>query len=798
MRRAPALTATVLVTFALGIGSTTAVFSVVHGMLLRPLPYADPERLVQLWEEHPGGTPMANLRRLSNRTAAAWLQDPKTIETLGAYYANELTVLDGDEFVRLPASWISPSVFAMLRTVPAAGRLFQEEDARRGAAKVVVLAHSFWRERYGASPDALGRTLTIDGDPHTIVGVAGPSFTFPDGRARLWIPYTIPPVDERGTSIFNALGRLRPASTPAQAAAEGTAAARSMPRPQSAELIFGKGGPPVVHARPLAEDMTAPVRPALLVLAGAVLLLLLISCANVANLLLSRGLARERELAVRMALGATRTRLMAQLLTESALLSIAGGLLGLLLAWWLVRLLPAIAPDRLPRLADVRVDGVVLAFSFLASLLAGLLSGLVPALRAGRFGLHGSTRTADGAAAGSQGDARRLRATMSAVEVALAVVLAIAASLVVRSFSSLLNVEAGYRADGVLTAAVRMPRGATPEHTAAYLDATLPRIAALPAVTAAGAGSMIPLSDLVGMTTFSIPERIAAGKPSTPRALTYVVTPAYAEALALQVMDGRFFEERDVRSGVRPVVVNEEFVRQYIGVQPVVGLRLGPLYRRNPGVETELIGVVANTLRFGNDTRPEPEIYFLHQSGDSRIDGYINFVARTAGSPAGLAAEVRAILRGADRSAIIDRVQPMAALVARSVARPRFGMTIVSAFAVLALLLAAVGLYGVLSYSVSRRRREMGIRAALGADRARLVGLVLREAGVVLAAGVAAGIAGAAVLTRFMQSLLFGVSALDAVSYAAGPCVLVAAALLAAIVPAWRAAATDPAVALRE
>ena len=800
MGRAPVLTATVLLTFALGIGTTTAMFSVVHGMLLRPLPYAEPDRLVKIWEEHPGGATMGGLRRLSNRTAAAWTASPATLESLGAAYSYDTTVTfgpDGDP-EKIPSAAVSPAVFGMVGAVPALGRFFLNEEGRPGAGNVVVLSDHLWRERYAASPDVVGRTLSVNGEPHTIVGVAQPSMEFPDRRVRLWVPHAIPAVAGTATQIFSAVGRLRADATTAQAEAEGTAAARSVPRPPSTNLIFGKGGPVVVRVRPLAEDMTSGVRPALLVLAAAVLLVLAIACANVANLLLSRGLARERELAIRAAVGASRARLLRQLLTESAVLSTSGGLLGLLLAWALVRVLPAIAPDRLPRLDDIRVDAVVLAFSIAASMVAGLAAGLVPALRAGRVALYDSIRVAGGSSAAGGDEARRLRHALLVAEAAFAVILVVGASLLVRSFVRLTNVDPGYRADHVLTAGTQMPREGTDEQAAQYIDAALARLRALPGVHAAGAGSMIPLAGLVAMSTFTIPEHVAAGKPTAPRALTYVVTPGYAEALSQRLKEGRFFAESDTRVSPRPLVVNEAFVRQYIGVQPVVGLQLGPLFQSEAGSQTEIIGVVADMLKHGNDRQPEPEIYFLHGTGTNRLSGYANFVVRTSGPPAAAANDVRAILRAIDRRVIVDRIDPLEALLAKSVARPRFGLTIVTAFAALALLLAAVGLYGVLSYGVSRRRRELAVRAALGADRGRLAALVVREGLGVTVAGMLAGIVAASLLTRMMETLLFNISPFDPVSYGGGLLVLIVVALAATLVPAWRASVTDPAAGLRE
>jgi predicted permease len=392
LRRNPGFALAGLLTLALGIGATTAVYSVLHGVLLKPLPYPNPERLVRLWEEHPGGTTAAGQRWLSHRTYYAWLERSSTLDAAGGYARYEYTVQFGDEPARIFGGQFTPSVFDMLGATPALGRFFGPEAVVDGAERVVVISDRLWRERYGADASVLGKRLVIDQQPHTIVGVARPSLDFPERRVMFWIPYVILRVETapRRTVAFSALGRVKAGVSLAQAEAEGTSAARSMPRPMSADLFFGKGGPPVVHARPLADDLTFTVRPALQVLAASVALVLLVACAHVANLFLSRGVARQRELAVRAAIGAGRARIAQQLLTESVVLSLGGGLGGLLLAWMLVRLLPAFAPEGFPRLADVRLDGRVIAFALAASIFTAVAAGLAPAVRGARFRLSES------------------------------------------------------------------------------------------------------------------------------------------------------------------------------------------------------------------------------------------------------------------------------------------------------------------------------------------------------------------------------------------------------------------------
>jgi predicted permease len=434
-----------------------------------------------------------------------------------------------------------------------------------------------------------------------------------------------------------------------------------------------------------------------------------------------------------------------------------------------------------------------------ASVAAGIAAGLAPALRASRFELYHSIRDAGGSGAspprGPQ--VRRLRHALLIMESAFAILLVVGAGLLARSFSRLVRVDGGYTADRVLTARVQMHRDATPEQTSQFIETVLARLRSMPGVVSAGAGSMMPMTRMTAITTFTLPQSATGTKPSTARAVTYTITPGYAESLALRLREGRLFTERDHQSGPRPLLVNEEFVRQYIS-GAAVGQRIGSLYSSDRGLETEIVGVVGNVLKDGNDRSPEPEIYFLHSTGNRRIIGYVNLVLRTAGNPAAVADEVRGVVRQSERRAVIERIDPLTTLVSASVEQPRFGVTVLSAFAALALTLAAVGLYGVLSYGVSQRRKELGVRAALGADRSSLVGLVLREALSVTLVGAAVGLAASAALTRLIQSLLFGISPLDPPTYVSAPGVLLVIATIAGLVPALRAARTDPAEVLRE
>jgi predicted permease len=511
--------------------------------------------------------------------------------------------------------------------------------------------------------------------------------------------------------------------------------------------------------------------------------------------------ARQRELAVRAAIGASRARIVRQLLAESALLSAGGGLLGLGVAWLFVRVLPAVAPDRFPRLDQVQLDTRVLAFAMLVTLATLVLAGLVPAWRGARFDMSETLRGSDGATAGGFRGlrARRLRDGLLVAEAALAVMLLVGAGLLARSFVTLIRVDPGYVTDGVLTARVLMPRGATAARTAQFIDALLLRVRAMPGVVAAGAGNMMPMTGMTAISTFTLPEPGPSGTPTVARSVTYVVTPGYAEALGLRLRVGRFIDERDATSGVRPLVVNDEFVRRYLAAGPVVGRRFSAgLFASETNVTTEIIGVVGTVLKDGNDRQPEPEIYLAHGSHGRGIQSFVNLVVRTADAPARLAPTLRHVIRALERDATIEGIEPLADQLSASVAQPRFAAAVLAAFAGVALALASVGLYGVLSYSVSQRRRELAVRAALGASRRRLMTLVLREGLAVTAIGMALGLAAAAALTRWLQSALFGITPLDPPAFAAAAILLLVVAAMACVAPAGRAASVDPAEAFRD
>jgi putative ABC transport system permease protein len=814
MRRNPGFTAAGLLTLALGIGATTAVFSIVYGVLMRPLPYRDSDRLMRLSEEHPGGNSPLRVPMLSNLTYHAWSRSSSTIEQIAAYSYDEYTVEMPGGAVRLIGAPVTPSLFGLLDATPALGRFFLPEDARAGADNVVVLSDRLWRERFGGDANIIGRSFVIDGRPRTIVGVARPGFEFPafetrsgETNAPLWTPLEVaqPAPDavagQRGRmTVLFAVARLRPGIAPQQAEAEGTAAARSTVRPMAANLLFGVGGAPVVHVRGVVAELTARVRPSLLVLGAAVVCVLMIACANVASLFLVRGVARQRELTVRTAIGASRARLVWQLLTESAVFSAAGGALGLALAWFLVGIAPVLAPRSFPRLDAVVIDGGAIALTGLVTIFTALVTGLAPAVRSANIDLQATLHGGDGASAGGFRGARATwwRDTLLVGEAAFAVLLLVVAVLLARSFVRLLDVDPGYTAENVLVAEMFLPEGDgvdKGEEMRARVASIVERARALPGVVAAGAGNMMPLDAMSQIAGFPSPWTPPGATPSPARSLQYVVTPGYPEALGLRFKRGRSFREGDLASDVRPWIVNEEFARLYLPPDPIGYRWKVPATPTTPERMNEIIGVIANVLKFGNDAPPQPEHYMVPRA-PMRFYGHVEIAVRTNASSGTLAPAMRDVIRRAAPNAAVETIM-LSRRFADSVDQPRFALTVMAALAVLAVALASVGLYGVLSYGVSQRRRELGVRAALGAARRDLVLLVVGDGLRVTAVGLAVGIVAAAALTRFMRSALFGVEPLDVLSFLAAPIVLGTVAAIACLLPARRAASTDPAEALR-
>jgi predicted permease len=558
-------------------------------------------------------------------------------------------------------------------------------------------------------------------------------------------------------------------------------------------MLFGQGGPVEVRVRGVAAQATARVRPAMLVLMTGVGLLLLVACANVANLFLSRGAGREREMALRAALGAGRVRLLRQLMTESVALACVGGAIGALLAVFLVRALPAFAPEDFPRLEHVTVDRGALLVTIISSLVIGVLAGLLPAIRGARHGLGATMRESD--ARTIAGGGARVRGILLAAEAALAVVLLVGAGLVGRSLSALMRVDAGYDPSNVVIGEVYLP-GAAGEAGRAmqFADALLERLRALPGVEHAGVSNMAPFGGSTSISGFTMPGVTGPdGKPAIARALQWNVTPGYAEAMGLRLREGRLLTNADRPGGIRPILVNETFARTYFtDGRPVVGRRWDS---GDGDPVTEVVGVVGDVLKDSLDQKRQAETYQVTSATTPMR--LLNFVMRTSGDPVAAAQPIRDIVRTLEPTAAVDRVGPLAGRISESVGEPRFAAAVLIAFATLGLILAATGLYGVLSYNVTTRRREIGVRAALGAERRDLIALVVRQGLGVTIVGLAAGMVAAALLTRLMEKMLFGIAPLDPLSFALAPIVLLIVALIACALPALRAARVPPGEALR-
>ncbi len=797
--------AAALITVALAVGGTSAVFGVVHGVLFRAPPYPEAERLVRLWEVHPGAEEPIPGSKLSGPTYRAWSGLADTIQDLAAFGGRDYVIAVADRAQRVRGTRVTPGLFRLLGVSPGRGRFFGDADGQQGARPVVVLADHFWRDHFASDPAAIGRSVIIDGVHHDIVGVAPSGFAFPDQEVGLRDDrqaislYTVLAVEAMpGATVIDyteAIARLKPGASVAQAEAEGSAHARAVDRPM-ADLVFGKGRPVEVRVRSLVDQMTMAVRPALEVLAAAVTLVLLVACVNLANLFLSRGSDRVRELTVRSALGASRSRLVQQLVVESLVISLIGGGLGLLAGWMLVAAIPAVAPQDFPRLDQIRVDGPFVAVAGLAAVVVGMLSGMVPAVRGSRADVATSLR---GGARSVGTSGRRVRRVLLGLEAAFAVVLLVGAGLLGRSFVALVSVDAGYNPAGVLTADVRLPDD-QPQGNSSHIALTLvERLRATPGVRAAGAGDMAPFGSMLSRFGFKLPGASDAdGRPVVATSLRAIITPGYAEALGMRLLEGRLLRAGDLTATSRPILVNASFAKTYFtDGRPAAGRRFAGLFPRWLGPDTvvEVVGVVDDMLPADLDGRRQAQI-FVAQGAKAQI-GHLTLIVRTDGDPAALAPVVQGLVRQLAPGATVERMGPLASKLSASVAAPRFTAAVLTAFAILALALAATGLSGALSYDIAQRRREIGVRTALGATRGHVVRMILREGLTATGAGIAAGVLLAVLLTRAMTSALFGVTPLDLVAFSAAPVLLFAVACVACLVPARRAVADDPVEALR-
>jgi putative ABC transport system permease protein len=791
LARRPGFTAVVALTLAIGIGANTAIFSVVNAVLLRSLPYAEPDRLVMLWGTATDGDSSKVARWTSYPDFIDIRDQARSFERIAAFRSPEVTLTGADmEPTRLMDAATTSSLFATLRATPLLGRGLLPQDEQPGTAHVVVLSHALWRSRFGGDPRIVGRALILDGEPYTVVGVMPAGFEYPSG-VQLWRPLVPDSTDAaRGKHTLRVVARLKPGVTLAQAEAEVRTIARRL-----------EGQFPDDNAKrsarlePMRDAIVGKARPTLLVLFGAVGLVLLISCTNVANLFLARAVARGREVAVRTALGANRGQLVRYFLSESLLLALLGGVGGLALAFGGVPLLVAAAPRTIPRLAEIGIDRVVLVFLLLVSTLTGLAFGIVPALRLSRAGAAGTL--AETTRSVTSGHAhRRFRQLLVVAEVALAVVLVIGAALLIKSFWRLQRVDPGFDPRNLLTVQLQLPTSRYSERrqVRAFLDELRRRVQAAPGVRSAAIALEHPLS--AGWTTsFTLHDRPAPPRGEEPEARMRPVTPGYFRTVGVPLLAGRDIGERDAVDAPGVVVVNEAFVRRHFPRENPIGKRIDrvPWWPEMP-TSLEIVGVVGNERFLGLQQEPDPATYFAVSQFPFN-EMYL--IVRTTGDPAAFTPTVRRIVWELDRDLPLDNVQTMEQILNESIAATRFNASLVSLFAVIALLLATIGIYGVLSYTVAQRTGEIGIRMALGAERGVVRRLVVRQGMTLALLGVGAGLVTALVATRLLSTLLFDVSATDPMVFAAVALLLSSVAFLAAYLPARRASHIDPMVALR-
>jgi predicted permease len=789
LRMSPGFTLVAVMTLALGIGANTAIFSVVNAVLLRPLPFEAPEQLVRVF-----GT---SARRSSFSRPHSYLNfndlraQNQSFEAMAAYGAVTSALSGADAPEQITGVISSGDIFQVLKTKPLLGRLLAPEDERPGGSPVVVISHGLWRRRFGGDPHIVGRSIRLDGREREVVGVTPADFRFEfvTTAADFWTPIdpSVSEFQQRGAIFLEAIGRLKPGVSVAQANADmGVIASRLEQQYQNSNAGVG------VRLAPAQEELVGDVRPTLLVLLGAVGFVLLIACANVANLLLARSAGRYREIAVRSALGAWRGRIVRQLLTESRLLAFVGGLLGLLFALWGVKLLSAFVPENVPRFGETSIDLRVLGFTLAASVLTGLLFGIAPALQSSRFDLNEALK--EGGRGGSDGRGRkRVRSLLMVSEVALSLVLLVGAGLLIKSFVKLRNTDPGFDPDNTLTASVSLAavRYDSDEKIDDFYRRLIERVRALPGVASVGGVTPLPLSDNNMAFSFSV-----VGQPPPPpeqrqAASARVVTPDYFRAQGVPLRKGRVFNEADKAGAPNTIIVNEAFARRYLPGDEPLGQRLKLGIN---SIEGEIVGVVGDVRGMSLATPGTPE-YYIPEAAVAFSD--MSLVIRTTGDPASLTPALRQVVAEMDKDQPLYDVRTMDSLVARSVARQRFSMTLVGVFAVLAMLLSAVGIFSVMSFLVAQRTHEIGIRMALGARPGDILSMVVRHGIVLTLVGVAVGLAASFALTRLMSGLLYEVSATDPVVYGGITALLAAVALAACYIPARRATKVDPLIALR-
>jgi putative ABC transport system permease protein len=778
----PGFTAIAVVTLALGIGATTAIFSVVDAVILRPLPFEDPERVVRIWGKFSQGERAST----SPPDFLDYRAQNSTFEEFAAMMHTSYNLTGASEPERVNAAAVTSNFFRALGVQPIHGRDFSIDEERAGPASVAIISEGMWRRRFGGVLPIIGEKLTLDGKNFTVIGVA-PNATRQLGETDLWTPLTF---DGEGMKVrrfhfLRAFGRLKPGVTLQQAQTDVDVVAAGLERQYPDSNTTWR-----LRLVSLRDEMLGDVRTPLYVLLGAVGFVLLIACANVANLLLARAAGRQKEIAIRSAMGARPRRLIRQLLTESILLAAAGGGVGLFLAVWGTELLVKLAPDSIARAGTVGVDNRVLGFTMLVSLLCGIVFGLVPALQTSKPDLNESLKEGDkGTAAGIRHN--RTHGFLVIAEIALALVLLVGAGLLIQSFRQLQNVDPGFDPTNALTMRLFLPESkyGEPGSASAFVDQVLERVAALPGVKAVGTTTHLPMRG-GGDTYFKIEGRPFSDPNEQVTAINPGISHDYLNAMGIPILKGRPFTYQETKDPAKTVIINESFARTYFPDEDPLGKRL--IIDMGEKATCEIIGVARDVRQFALQMEATPTMYL-----PTINVGRPSLVVRTAGDPMALSAAVRTAVQSIDKDQPVANVASMEQILSQSVGEPRFRTLLFSVFAALALILAGVGIYGVMSYSVARRTHEIGIRMALGARPGDTIKMVVGQGLTLTITGVAVGLAASVGLTRLLESLLFGVSPTDPFTFAAIALLLTGVAAVACYIPARRATRVDPMRALR-
>ncbi len=785
----PGFTVVVVVTLGIGIGANTAMFSVVSAVVLRPLPCDEPDRLVALWSTQGTDRVSVNYPNFHD-----WRAQNHVFEDIGSYRWIDHTLVQTGEPRPVTGARVSAGFFSVLRVQPALGRAFRDDEDLPAAENVTIVSDSLWKRCLGADPGAIGQVLTLDGEESTVIGVLPPEFSFPSlPEAELWTPSSRDAgmFSERGLQFLQAIARLNPGVTQEQAQAEMDTIARRLEQ-QYPNCNTGIG----VGLGALHEQVVGSVRAALFVLLGAVSLVLLVTCANVANLLLAHGSGRMRELAIRATLGASRTRLVRQLVTENLLLAFVGGAVGLLLAFWSTDGLLAFLPSDLPRGAEIGVDARVLMFALAVSLLTALVFGVFPAIWATRVDPQASLK--EGGRASMSRRRQRLRGTLVIAEVALALVPLMGAGLLMRSFVRLTNVDPGFDPENLLTFRIAVPS----EHDAdfrrrvAFHDTLMEQLGSLPGVQAVGASTSLPLAGPNSRWAFKVLGRPEPAPGEPPVAQYNSVSPDFFRALRIPLLAGRLFTEIDSRGGTGVMIINESMAHRFWPDEDPIGQHVSPYINVEDGELTtfEIMGIVGDVRYQGLGTEAQPRMYVPHAQ---QCSSTMSFALRTSVDPASLMGAVRGKIATVTSEQAPYDFKTMDRRLTDSVGRQRFSMLLFGIFAFLALVLASSGIYGVLSYTVAQRTHEIGVRMAIGARRSNVLRQVLKQGFVLAVVGLAIGLLGSWALTRTLSSQLYEVSPADPVTFIAVSALLLMVALLACYLPARRATKVDPMVALR-